>query len=792
MQQQRAGPPPATKRPSNPPPPGMVRQRKGGGPKAAAQDQPSATAQPPPTTQPAASVAPQDTPGAAQAQQQEQPRQPPSSLLAATCLAAVTWLLLVFPKAAYHILAPQTGDWLAGLCQVVLLTVGVAATVVSTAAAAAWEAAGLAAVASRSSASAEVPLWLAAVLAPCCKALAQGLGALLLSPGLSLDDSSRVTDTWLTVRSMGLALLACGPVMVSLGLATGSMGSRIPQQAQLHARWLRPALIAALAVRAGWYGWTPGPALLKPACTIPLLVAMLASLSAAAVGALGSSSRSKPAAGYFPPSLSPRWLAAAGIACLAAGHAATSCWPCRHYSPPRRVAGGQYSLLYSCETRLGGHVSVVEGTLGGQYRYRLMRVDHSIVGGEYVAPADVAGQSVYTAFYLQQAILAARPINSTAAGDPSAAHAAMAGAPGSLGVGDSSSGAGTAGPQQQRQQQRRPRSLHVGLGIGTAVKGLQEAGAVADVLELHQEVIDGARDNFKVHPAGRILAGNALATLGMLPDESYDYVIHDVFSGGGAPPALMGVGFLRRLRRKVAPGGVVAVNYVGSRGTPLKELWCRLRLTFDQVRCFGDQERSHIKNYVLFASNEASLESIDATAAELAREPGAGAHWDPAALTMLRTLGKAEVRFTYDRQRCYALLGLDSESKPTRPSGGGESGSGGGLLSGPGTNLPPGLRKAAESGQVAGSGAGPTSAPERRRGVAGEAPWLAGKAPEDWPGLPSQLRGQPQGQQRQQGQQRKQWVVERWKQEAQWGHAMASHHWAVMRRQLDDELWRTY
>lgn len=95
----------------------------------------------------------------------------------------------------------------------------------------------------------------------------------------------------------------------------------------------------------------------------------------------------------------------------------------------------------------------------------------------------------------------------------------------------------------------------------------------ADVLELHREVVEAAAAYFGARPLGRTLRGDALRTLGALPDGSYDYVIHDVFSGAGAPgQPLMREGFFRRLRAKLAPGGVVAVNYVGSKGQPLKQV----------------------------------------------------------------------------------------------------------------------------------------------------------------------------------------------------------------------------
>lgn len=91
------------------------------------------------------------------------------------------------------------------------------------------------------------------------------------------------------------------------------------------------------------------------------------------------------------------------------------------------------------------------------------------------------------------------------------------------------------------------------------------------MLELHGEVAAAAATYFGARAAGATLVGDALATLGALTDESYDYIIHDVFSGGGSAPPLMREAFFRRLKRKLRPEGVAAVNYVGGRGPPLKQ-----------------------------------------------------------------------------------------------------------------------------------------------------------------------------------------------------------------------------
>ncbi len=215
----------------------------------------------------------------------------------------------------------------------------------------------------------------------------------------------------------------------------------------------------------------------------------------------------------------------------------------------------------------------------------------------------------------------------------------------------------------------------------------------------------------------------------------------------------------------------------------LLQLWCRLRLAFDNVRCFGDQERSRVKNYVLFASDDGeAMSGMEAAAVALAREGATGAGpasaWDPPALAALRTLSKAEVKFTFDRQRCLAFLGLEEEARWGQRQA---KQAGGGLLSGPGTNLPSGLREQAQQAQQGNKG----------QDGGGQPPWPPGHGPEDLPGLHSKFHPQ-QGQQTQQPPVRKLWAIERWKEEAQRGQAMAAYHWAVMRRQLDDELWQTY
>lgn len=378
----------------------MLRQRK---PAAAASPDPAAqpaadnSAAQQPAQPPAAAAAPAPAAAAAAAAPPtSSPRDPasapPKSPLALVTSLLAAWLLLLVCQGAYHLLAPQLGGWLAGLCTSVLLPVGVAGAAVGTTAVAAWQLHGLAAGGGGGpSAAARRALWVTAGSVLVSKQLARLLGALLLSPGLTLDDSIRLTDTWLVGRSLALALLAFGPAVGSLGFVAGEAGSRALLPLHPSGHWLLLGTLGMLAARAAVYDAPGTPP--KPATTIPAIVAAAAAVLAAALsqaasmeqqqsgaappaaqGAAASGSRA-PAARQPAPrprrqrlgGLPRAWLAAAAVAVIAATQVARG-YPCRHYDPAVPLAGGQYGLLYSCEARLGGYVSVVEGELAGQYR----------------------------------------------------------------------------------------------------------------------------------------------------------------------------------------------------------------------------------------------------------------------------------------------------------------------------------------------------------------------------------------------------------------------------------------
>lgn len=93
----------------------------------------------------------------------------------------------------------------------------------------------------------------------------------------------------------------------------------------------------------------------------------------------------------------------------------------------------------------------------------------------------------------------------------------------------------------------------------------------------------------------------------------YDYIIHDVFTGGAEPLPLFTDHFLRNMRSLLTSDGVIAVNYAGDLGdSSTKQILNTINLAFDrQCRIFRDSEQSSEKeetdflNMVIFCKNAA-------------------------------------------------------------------------------------------------------------------------------------------------------------------------------------------
>lgn len=72
-------------------------------------------------------------------------------------------------------------------------------------------------------------------------------------------------------------------------------------------------------------------------------------------------------------------------------------------------------------------------------------------------------------------------------------------------------------------------------------------------------------------------------------EQKFDYIVHDVFTGGAEPVDLFTVEFLRDLHALLKPGGVIALNYAGDLLLPSSRIILRTILhTFPSCRIFRE------------------------------------------------------------------------------------------------------------------------------------------------------------------------------------------------------------
>lgn len=204
-----------------------------------------------------------------------------------------------------------------------------------------------------------------------------------------------------------------------------------------------------------------------------------------------------------------------------------------------------------------GYLSVLENT---NANYRVMRCDHSLLGGEWQLTPERRNQgwkiseSIYAAFHMLEAVRLMEV-------EPQI-------------------------PDAEAQ------ALIIGLGIGTAPKAFIEHGINTTIVELDPVVHQLATDYFSLPTRHTPVLTDAIAWVHSqahpsLPEEDsdesnatpdpipvpevkqYDYIIHDVFTGGAEPLPLFTTSFLASLRSLLKPNGVAALNYAGDLTLPL-------------------------------------------------------------------------------------------------------------------------------------------------------------------------------------------------------------------------------
>ena len=151
----------------------------------------------------------------------------------------------------------------------------------------------------------------------------------------------------------------------------------------------------------------------------------------------------------------------------------------------------------------------------------------------------------------------------------------------------------------------RPRRvLMVGLGGGAFSTLVHRAlpEATVDVVEIDPVVVAAARAHFGLREDDRYRVHVADAASWMERDKgTYDFVLLDAYAGEGIPAPLATAAFFRAVGRRLAPGGVVAINIaeMQSEGRAVARTFAAVLAPFD---CRQTPEDG---NVLLFAADGA-------------------------------------------------------------------------------------------------------------------------------------------------------------------------------------------
>lgn len=185
-----------------------------------------------------------------------------------------------------------------------------------------------------------------------------------------------------------------------------------------------------------------------------------------------------------------------------------------------------------------GYISVLESMTE---QYRVMRCDHSLLGGEFLLTEErrrnegwKVNEPIYSVFEMLEAV---RLIET-----------------------------------EQPILDAKAQALVIGLGIGTLPKAFITHGINTTIVELDAIVHEFATTYFDLPTNHTAILRDAIPWVAAAASPSgsrYNYVIHDVFTGGAEPLSLFTNQFLSNLRTLLTPNGLIALNYAGDLSMPL-------------------------------------------------------------------------------------------------------------------------------------------------------------------------------------------------------------------------------
>ncbi|OLN85104.1 Methyltransferase-like protein 13-like protein 1 [Colletotrichum chlorophyti] len=201
-----------------------------------------------------------------------------------------------------------------------------------------------------------------------------------------------------------------------------------------------------------------------------------------------------------------------------------------------------------------GYVSVLESLQAG---YRVLRCDHSLLGGEWVKyRGPRVAEPIYGVFVMLEAVRLVK----------------------------------TAKPVPDSEAM----ALNIGLGIGTTPGALISHGISTTIVEIDPVVHEFATNYFQLPSNHTPVIADAVSYTAKLvddPDARFDYIVHDVFTGGAEPVPLFTLEFLQGLNTLLKPDGAIAINYAGDFLHPAPKLVVdTIKQVFPSCRIFRESE----------------------------------------------------------------------------------------------------------------------------------------------------------------------------------------------------------
>jgi hypothetical protein len=163
--------------------------------------------------------------------------------------------------------------------------------------------------------------------------------------------------------------------------------------------------------------------------------------------------------------------------------------------------------------------------------------------------------------------------------------------------------------------------IYSGLGIGTAPKAMIAHGINTTIVELDPLVHEYATKYFDLPSNHTPVLQDAVAWVRQAArqDVRYDYIIHDVFTGGAEPLPLFTNDFLQNLASLMTDEGVIALNYAGDLGLSSTRIvlntintvfnrQCRMFRDQAPLETKGQEAGSDFLNMVIFCTKTEGLD----------------------------------------------------------------------------------------------------------------------------------------------------------------------------------------